>query len=247
MNRPAAELVDIVPSIAAAIAGVGALWFLDRTARPVPPPRSDAAGAPPDGAPDAGRGLDGQGALAARRPGRHRRPGGDRGRPRQRRAVHRHVPHPAGRHRAAQARRPGARVPRPASRSTYQDITPFRIANDDFYRVDTRLDVPIIDQDEWTLTIDGDVEREVTLTFDGHPGDGPDRAGHHAHLRLQQRRREVRRRRPLARRPAHRPARPGRRRQRGRPDLRHRLRRHDDQHPAGPGHRRSRRDARRSA
>ena len=49
---------------------------------------------------------------------------------------------------------------------TYKDITPFRIANDDFYRVDTRLDVPIIDQDEWTLTIDGDVEREVTLTFE---------------------------------------------------------------------------------
>ena len=36
MNRPAAELVDIVPSIAAAIAGVGALRFLDRTARPTP-------------------------------------------------------------------------------------------------------------------------------------------------------------------------------------------------------------------
>ena len=36
----------------------------------------------------------------------------------------------------------------------------------------------------------------------------------------------------------------GRRRQQGRPDLRHRRRRHDDQHPAGPGHRRPRRDAR---
>src|SRR5690606_16345256 len=48
----------------------------------------------------------------------------------------------------------------------YPGITPFRVANEDFYRVDTRLDVPIVDQDEWTLTIDGDVEREVTLTFD---------------------------------------------------------------------------------
>ena len=36
----------------------------------------------------------------------------------------------------------------------------------DFYRVDTRLDVPIVDADTWTLTIDGDVDSEVTLTFD---------------------------------------------------------------------------------
>ncbi|MBS4754469.1 molybdopterin-dependent oxidoreductase [Nocardioides sp. zg-ZUI104] len=45
-------------------------------------------------------------------------------------------------------------------------ITPFRTPNGDFYRVDTRLDVPILSADDWTLRIDGDVEREVTLTFD---------------------------------------------------------------------------------
>lgn len=47
-----------------------------------------------------------------------------------------------------------------------EGITPLRVANADFYRVDTRLDTPVIDLDSWTLTIDGDVDQEVTLTFD---------------------------------------------------------------------------------
>ncbi|MBM0123922.1 molybdopterin-dependent oxidoreductase [Pimelobacter simplex] len=45
-------------------------------------------------------------------------------------------------------------------------ITRFRTPNADFYRVDTRLDVPVISADDWTLTIDGDVDRKVTLGFD---------------------------------------------------------------------------------
>ena len=45
-------------------------------------------------------------------------------------------------------------------------ITSFRSSNSDFYRVDTRLDVPVVSADDWTLTIDGDVDEEVTLTFD---------------------------------------------------------------------------------
>lgn len=45
-------------------------------------------------------------------------------------------------------------------------ITSFRTDNGDFYRVDTRLDVPVLSADDWTLKIDGDVEREVTLDFD---------------------------------------------------------------------------------
>lgn len=48
----------------------------------------------------------------------------------------------------------------------FGQITPLRIDNEDFYRVDTRLDTPVVDQDSWTLTIDGDVERELTFTFD---------------------------------------------------------------------------------
>lgn len=45
-------------------------------------------------------------------------------------------------------------------------ITSFRTPSSDFYRVDTRLDTPVVGAEDWTLTIDGDVEREVTLTFD---------------------------------------------------------------------------------
>ncbi|GAA5106354.1 sulfite oxidase [Alloalcanivorax gelatiniphagus] len=49
---------------------------------------------------------------------------------------------------------------------TYPGITPLRTPTGEFYRVDTRLTVPSVDVDSWTLTIDGDVEQEVTLTFD---------------------------------------------------------------------------------
>lgn len=44
-------------------------------------------------------------------------------------------------------------------------ISPFQTPTSDFYRVDTRLTLPIVDLDDWTLTIDGDVQREVTLTI----------------------------------------------------------------------------------
>lgn len=49
---------------------------------------------------------------------------------------------------------------------TYDGISSFRTPNRDFYRVDTKLAVPIVDQDSWTLTIDGDVERELTFSYD---------------------------------------------------------------------------------
>ena len=49
---------------------------------------------------------------------------------------------------------------------TYDGITPLRTPTGEFYRVDTRLTLPTVDVDSWTLTIDGDVDEEVTLTFD---------------------------------------------------------------------------------
>ena len=36
----------------------------------------------------------------------------------------------------------------------------------DFYRVDTNLTVPVVDVDSWELTIDGDVDKKVSFTFD---------------------------------------------------------------------------------
>ncbi len=45
-------------------------------------------------------------------------------------------------------------------------ITAFRTPNRDFYRVDTRLTLPVIDLESWRLRIDGDVRRPVSLTYD---------------------------------------------------------------------------------
>lgn len=45
-------------------------------------------------------------------------------------------------------------------------ISPFRTPNKDFYRIDTRLSLPVIDLDDWSLTIDGDVDQKVTFSFD---------------------------------------------------------------------------------
>ncbi len=51
-------------------------------------------------------------------------------------------------------------------RSKVPGISRLQTSNSDFYRVDTRLTLPIVDLDDWTLTIDGDVENELTFTFD---------------------------------------------------------------------------------
>lgn len=45
-------------------------------------------------------------------------------------------------------------------------ISSFRTPNDDFYRVDINLSLPIVPIDEWDLRIDGDVDNPATLTFD---------------------------------------------------------------------------------
>ena len=45
-------------------------------------------------------------------------------------------------------------------------LSPFHTPNPDFYRVDTALDVPVVDPETWTLRIHGLVDREVTLTWD---------------------------------------------------------------------------------
>lgn len=44
-------------------------------------------------------------------------------------------------------------------------ITPFRTPRGEFYRVDTALVVPRLDRDRWRLTIDGDVDRRLVLSF----------------------------------------------------------------------------------
>ncbi len=47
----------------------------------------------------------------------------------------------------------------------HRGISDFRTSNRDFYRVDTKLSVPIVDEAEWDLRVDGMVERAVRLTY----------------------------------------------------------------------------------
>jgi DMSO/TMAO reductase YedYZ molybdopterin-dependent catalytic subunit len=50
--------------------------------------------------------------------------------------------------------------------ASYRGISSFRTSNSDFYRVDTNLTLPVIPLDDWRLTIDGDVGRRISLSFD---------------------------------------------------------------------------------
>ena len=45
-------------------------------------------------------------------------------------------------------------------------ITPLRTPSTDFYRVDTKLAVPVVDVARWRLSIDGDVEQAVELSLE---------------------------------------------------------------------------------
>jgi DMSO/TMAO reductase YedYZ molybdopterin-dependent catalytic subunit len=149
VRRPAAEAVDVVPGAVSALVAVAALWWLDRTARrPAAPESARSTGPSRRGVLIAAGTLAATAAVmggAGRWIGRVRAKIGDIAFPAPASAAE---PLPTG----LEARVAG--------------ITPFRVANRDFYRVDTRLDTPIVDLDGWTLTIDGDVDRELTFTFD---------------------------------------------------------------------------------
>ncbi len=148
LHRPAAEPLDVVPSLATAVAGVGALWLLDRRATRVPLPITESAGPSRRGV------LVTAGVLAAAA------------------ALMGGTGRWIGKYRA---RLTDIAFPKPADpapafpigiEADYPGITPLRVPTDEFYRVDTRLDVPIVDIDGWSLKIDGMVDKELELTFD---------------------------------------------------------------------------------
>lgn len=163
MTRPGAELLDIVPTLATGVVGVGALFLLARL------DVRSAAGA----GDAAGTGTGTEGAAAPEQTGAKRRTvlvaAGVL-------AVAATAMASAGQLiRSIRARPEDVTLPAPTDpagsfpqglEGQVEGITPLRIANEDFYRVDTRLDTPVVDLESWTLTIDGDVEREVVLTFD---------------------------------------------------------------------------------
>ena len=146
--RPGSGPLDLIPALVAAAAAVTSLWWLHRV-----DDRGDTDPAP-DGAGPSRRGVVlATGGLAAaavtvgalgRWVTSYRLGGTDIALP--------------------VATDPAPTFPR-GLEEMYDAISPLRTANADFYRVDTRLSVPAVDVDSWTLTIDGDVDVEVTLTF----------------------------------------------------------------------------------
>ncbi|MDP2775776.1 MAG: oxidoreductase, partial [Nocardioides sp.] len=154
MSRPAAGVTDLLPSLLTAVVAVAALWWLDRAARTGAVLReTPAASGEPAGHSRRGV-LIAMGVVAAAAAVM-----GTAGRVISRLRT-----------RPEDVTLPAAAENAPALPKGLDDQVPgissFRTPNDDFYRVDTRLDTPVISADDWTLTIDGDVDEELTLTFD---------------------------------------------------------------------------------
>ncbi len=184
LTRPMVETFDVVPSLLTALAGVASLWWLHRTAHGLPlDPRatSTVEVAKAEGAAGSDEDDDdmvvirGEGATEGTEP----------------KPTRRGVLIATGALTAAavvlggagrwiinlRARPEDVALPAPAAGETapalpkdlaskVPGITPLQISNGDFYRVDTRLDTPVVSSDDWTLTVDGDVENELTITFD---------------------------------------------------------------------------------
>ena len=110
-------------------------------------------------------------------------------------------------------------------------LSPLVTPNDDFYRIDTRILVPQVDPDGWSLRITGMVDREVELTFDELLA--MDRITEYVTLvvRVQRGRRRPGRQRAVVRRAARRSPRPRRAAPRGDPDRRPSRRRLDRRVP----------------
>lgn len=146
--RPGAGLLDALPGAVAALVGGVALAWLHRADAPAPGPGEGAAGPSRRGVVVAAGTLAVTAAAA----------GG------------------AGRWITSLRLRTGAvDLPAPAAQQPplpagleerFPGISAFQTPRSDFYRIDTRLSLPVVDPDDWTLTIDGDVDREVVLTFE---------------------------------------------------------------------------------
>jgi len=153
MLRPVAEGVDLLPAVAAAVVGLSVLWWQVRALAGEHRARLLLGD---DGQPVLSRRglLIGSGIAAALT-----------------------VAMAAGGQAIIRARTAIGNVvlPRPAQplpplpeglEASYRGISRFKTPNSDFYRVDTNLTLPVIPLDDWRLTIDGDVGRKVSLTFD---------------------------------------------------------------------------------
>ncbi|MCH1867970.1 molybdopterin-dependent oxidoreductase [Nocardioides sp. CFH 31398] len=154
--RPTAGVLDVLPAVLTAAVGAGVLvWFARRLRRATPPEPWDADSA---GTPTAARAsrrgvLVGAGAVAVVAVGMA--------------AIGQAVG-------TARTRLSNISLPRPTSspkalpaglETRVDGVSPFVTPAEDFYRVDINLSVPVVDESSWTLTIDGDVETEVSFTY----------------------------------------------------------------------------------
>ena len=158
--RPTAGITDLLPALATAVTGVAALWWLVRSASPEGLDRLDRRQGDEGGsvAPAAGTSrrtvLVAAGVLTATAAVM-----GGAGRWITRlRTSPTDVDLPA-------ASDPAPPLPQ-GLENKVKGISPFRTPTKDFYRVDTRLSLPVVSLDDYTLTIDGDVEEELTFTFE---------------------------------------------------------------------------------
>lgn len=151
LNRPRVELLDLVPALVAALLGPATLWWLARALRTL-----EGTAAASDGEPGSSRRgfLIGSGALLL---------GGAAS---------------AGAGQWIYTKRasldnitlPEVAEPLKALPTGLEDkvkgISPFQTPDPVFYRVDTKLSVPIVDQNSWNLTVDGMVEKELSFSYD---------------------------------------------------------------------------------
>ena len=149
--RPQAGPLDLLPSVAAAVVGALTLWWLHRLEERGAADSADessATGASRRGV-IIGAGVVTLAAAAVGTAGRfissYRLGGTD-------------IALPA-------AADPAPALPK-GLEGRVAGISSFRTPNADFYRVDTRLSLPLVDAETWSLTIDGDVDEEVTLTLE---------------------------------------------------------------------------------
>lgn len=143
VRRPVAGVVDVVPSLVAGLAAFGVLaWFSrpwhqhEEATAAGPSRRSLVLGGAAVVTAAALAGVVGETVMRAGR-----------------RIANVTLPRPAD---------PAPAIP---DGLDIEGISPFVTPTEDFYRVDINLTVPVVDPDDWSLTIDGEVKNPYTLSW----------------------------------------------------------------------------------
>jgi len=150
LRRPTAELRDVVPALVAALLGPLTLWWLVRALRGMEGPAVSSDGEQVSSR----RGfLIGSGSLLL---------GGVAAAGAGQWII-------KARSKISDIVLPKPVAALPALPAGLEDkvpgISPFRTPNGRFYRVDTKLSVPLVDQGSWTLEVDGMVRNELAFSY----------------------------------------------------------------------------------